>query len=144
MIPDFTPGGELPPGEHTATLNQLEHRYATTPVRRTQYEGLVRACRALTAAGATTVWVNGSYITTKPEPGDYDATFDVDGLDWIALGLSEPELLDFDAPRTTQKRVYGGELVPNVPGGVDFVDFFQHNRDGDRKGIIRIDLTELT
>ena len=90
------------------------------------------------------MWVDGSYITTKPEPGDYDATFDVETLDWIALGLAEPELLDFDAPRTTQKRVYGGELIPNVPGGVDFVDFFQHNRDGNRKGIIRIDLTELT
>jgi len=144
MIPDFTSNGELPPGEHTATLDQIEQRYATNPIRRTQYEGLTRACRALAAAGATNVWVDGSYITTKPEPGDYDATFDVETLDWIALGLAEPELLDFDAPRTTQKRAYRGELIPNVPGGVDFVDFFQHNRDGNRKGIIRIDLTELT
>lgn len=56
------------------------------------------------------MWVDGSYITTKPEPGDYDATFDAEALDWIALGLAEPELLDFDAPRTTQKRVC--ELFP--------------------------------
>ena len=144
MIPDFLASGELPPGEHPATLDQVEERYATNSTRRTQFEGLARACRALAAAGATTLWLNGSYITTKAEPRDYDATFDTDRLDWITLGLDEPELLDFDAPRTTQKRVYGGELIPSVPGGVDFVDFFQHNRDGNRKGIIRIVLGEVT
>ena len=144
MIPDFIARGELPPGEHPATLNQIELRYATNPIRRAQYEGLVRACSALAAAGATTVWLNGSYITAKTEPGDYDATFDTDNLDWIALGLDEPELLDFDAPRSTQKRTYGGELIPNVPGGVNFVDFFQHDRNGNRKGIIRIDLGDMT
>ncbi len=123
MIPDFTEDGQLPPGEHPATFSQIELRYANNPIRRAQFEGLVRACSALAAAGAATIWLNGSFVTAKGEPGDFDATFDTDDLDWVTLGLNEPELLDFDAPRTTQKRVYGGELIPNVPGGVDFVNF---------------------
>ena len=45
MIPDFIASGELPPGEHPATLNQIEVRYATNPIRRAQYEGLVRCNR---------------------------------------------------------------------------------------------------
>lgn len=144
MIPEPTDNGELPPGEHPANLDEIAARYATNPTRTAQFRGLVRAARALAAAGCTTLWLNGSYITDKTEPGDYDATFDADQIDWIALGRAEPELLDFDAPRETQKRVYGGELIPTLTSGVDFVEFFQTNRDGEPKGIIRIDLAELT
>ena len=144
MIPDFNSEGELPPGEHPATLADIEHRYATNPTRTVQFAGLTKAAQALAAAGCPTLWLNGSYITNKPEPADYDATFDAEPIDWIFLGLNEPELLDFDAPRSTQKRAYGGELIPTLAVGVDFVDFFQTNRNGQRKGIIRIDLTELT
>jgi len=144
MIPDFNSNGGLPPGEHAATLSDVEHRYSTNPTRTAQFTGLKRAALALAAAGCPTLWLNGSYITDKAEPGDYDATFDAEPIDWITLGLAEPELLDFDAPRSTQKRTYGGELIPTLAAGVDFVDFFQTNRNGERKGIIRIDLTELT
>lgn len=144
MIPESNENGELPPGEHPATLDEIAIRYATNPTRTSQFEGLERAARALAAAACPTLWLNGSYITDKVEPGDYDATFAAEPIDWISLGLAEPELLDFDAPRRTQKRVFGGELIPTFAAGVDFVDFFQTNRDGARKGIIRIDLTELT
>ena len=144
MLLDFTATGELPAGEHPADLQEVEDRFATNPTRTAPFVGFARAARALAAAGCRTVWLDGSFITDKNEPGDFDATFDVEHVDWIALGLAEPELLDFDAPRNTQKRVFGGELIPNVAGGVDFVEFFQTNRNGEAKGIVRIDLTELT
>lgn len=144
VIPEPTPTGELPPGQHQTTLTEIGERYATNPTRQHQFEGLTRAAHALAQAGATTLWINGSYITTKGEPGDYDATFDAQHINWTTLGLNNPELMDFDNPRTTQKRVYGGELLPNIEGGIDYVAFFQTNRDGNPKGILRIDLTELT
>lgn len=143
MIPESTPTGELPPGIHGATLAEIERRHATNPTRRQQYVGLVDACQGLANAGCATLWLDGSFITTKPEPGDYDATFDVAGIDWIALGLNHPELMDFDNPRTTQKRRYHGELIPNHPAGPDMVAFFQTNRDDHPKGIIEIDLRPL-
>ncbi len=144
MIPDAQSNGELPPGEHVATLDEIESRFATNPVRRDQFAGLDEACRGLAAAGCSTLWLDGSYITTKAEPGDFDAAIDIDGIDWITLGLHHPELMDFDPPRTTQKRRYGGEFIRVVPGVSTIVEFFQHNRDGEPKGIIRIDLTKLT
>ena len=124
-------------------MRQVEKRFATNPIRQQQFEGLVRASNALGIAGSETLWLDGSYITNKDEPGDFDATFDATNIDWIALGIEEPDLLDFDSPRSTQKRVYGGELLPLVDGGVDFVGFFQTDRDGKPKGVVRIDLKEL-
>ena len=143
-ILDFNQSGELPLGEHKATMPQIQERFATNPIRTSQFNGLTKAVTALANAGCTTVWLDGSYVTQKAEPADYDAAFDANGIDWIELGVAEPELLDFDAPRSTQKRVYGGELIPNIEGGVDFVAFFQANRNGEPKGILRIDLTELS
>lgn len=144
VIPKFNSRGELPPGEHPASLDEIEERFATNPVRRNQFSGLKRAARALARAGCSTLWLDGSYITSKSEPQDYDATFDGDTVDWVALGLAEPEILDFDAPRHTQKRAFGGELVPTLGVGVDYVEFFQSNRDGGRKGIVRVDLAGLS
>ncbi len=144
MIPEPNANGELPPGVHPATMNEIKQRYATNPTRRAQYEGLTEACAGLAAARCPTLWLNGSFITTKDEPGDYDAAFDPDGIDWHHLGLHHPELMDFDHPRTTQKRRYQGEILPRYAGVADMVDFFQHNRDGQPKGIIAIDLTQLT
>ena len=47
--------------------------------------------------------------------------------------------------RMAQKAKYGGEFLPNViedGSGLFFVDFFQTDRDGNAKGIIRINVEE--
>lgn len=45
--------------------------------------------------------------------------------------------VDAEAPATE------ANCWPRQAGPTDMVDFFQHNRDGEPKGIIRIDLSQL-
>ncbi len=146
MIPDLVavsalaPWPVLPPGIHDATLDEVAARFATTPHRAWLFSGFVRAFEALSGAGCSTIFLDGSFITAKPHPGDFDGIWDFTGVDPAKL---DPVLLDFDNKRAAQKAKYFGEMflvqLPHQPG---LLPFFQKEKFSDApKGIVRISLS---
>jgi hypothetical protein len=53
-------------------------------------DGLADAVTVLAEAGCRRLWLNGSFVTTKDEPGDFDACWDQTGVD---LDTLDPVLL---------------------------------------------------
>ena len=107
--------------------------------------GLKAALENLKASGCRTVYVNGSFVTTKESPNDYDGCWEEIGVD---PSLLDPVLLTFDPGRATQKSKYLGELFPASitadTGGLSFLEFFQTDKDtAGPKGIIAIDLEDF-
>ena len=146
MIPNFQPDGNLEPGIHWATWSEVIERFGVTPWRSQLLSGLRSALDALRNAGCQTVYLDGSLVTNKLVPGDFDACWEEEGVDWDAL---DPVLLTFDPGRATQKAKFGGELFPasaeSTPGGRAFFEFFQTDKEtGQQKGIIALDLGGLT
>jgi hypothetical protein len=146
VIPAFDDGGNLPPGIHPASWDEIVIRYATNIRRRELLDGLLDALRSLKHAGCRTAYLDGSFVTTKELPGDFDACWESSGVDHSRL---DRELLDFDNRRAGQKARYGGELFPVErdadPAGTTFLDYFQRDRNtGQPKGIIAIDLGALS
>lgn len=142
MIPDFTPEGQLPQGIHWATWAEIQARFGTTGHRRGLLRGLRRAIENLKAAGVPVLYLDGSFVTSKKIPGDFDACWEPLGVDGTLL---DPVLLTFANKRAAQKAKYGGELFPaDLPAdraGSTFLSFFQTDKDtGSPKGIIGIDL----
>jgi hypothetical protein len=147
MLPDLialagSPWAVLPPGVHTANLHAVKERFAINPGRRVQFGGLVSALENLRKASCGRVFLDGSYITAKPKPGDFDACWDPLGVD---PALLDPVFLIFDNQRAAQKKKYKGEFFPScAPAdlvGTTFVEFFQVDRfTGAQKGIVVIDL----
>ena len=72
---------QLPPGVHVATSHELAQRFGTNERRREILEGLLRAVQALKAAGCRRVYVDGSFVTSKELPRDFDGCWDDAGLD---------------------------------------------------------------
>jgi len=137
-----SPWTVLPPGIHQARLVEVEIAFATTSWRRDLYSGLVKALGQLQSAGCLTIYLDGSYVTGKPRPGDFDACWDPTGVDGKKL---DPVFLDFKNGRAAQKAIFKGEFFPSsmmcTDVGQAFVDFFQVDRfTGKRKGIISISL----
>jgi hypothetical protein len=146
MLPEFLRGGNLPPGIHWATWKELAERFGWSPRRRKLLRGLRRALRLLHDAGCAVVYSNGSFVTTKEAPGDFDACWDVEGVDPDRL---DPIFLDFADSRAAQKQRFGGELFPaQLPEGITgrtFLAFFQTDRrTGRAKGIVAIRLEEFS
>ena len=145
MIPQFDADGLLPPGVHWADWDELTDRLGKNPWRQYLMTGLRAALENLKAAGCRTVYLNGSFVTSKDLPNDYDACWEEPGVDPEAL---DSVLLTFDPGRATQKAKYMGELFPASiiadTGGLSFLEFFQIDKDTGRlKGIIAIDLGGL-
>lgn len=138
-----SPWNILPPGIHSYSLQEFELVFVTNPTRRKQYYGLLQALSLLQYADCQTVYIDGSYVTEKPDPGDYDACWDPTGVDIKEL---DPIFLDFDNFRANQKKAFEGEFFPATAKadnkGHNFIDFFQIEKfTGSKKGIIKIDLS---
>jgi hypothetical protein len=78
MIPPFDDRGSLPPGIHKADWNELETRFNGSLRRVELLEGLREALVALRDAGCCAAYVDGSFVTAKEEPGDFDGV----GMRW--------------------------------------------------------------
>ena len=71
MIPAFDPTtGALPPGDHRATLEEIGNRFGFTPRRRWLLKGLRAAVKAFWLADIEDIFIDGSFCTEKPDPGD--------------------------------------------------------------------------
>ena len=107
--------------------------------------GLRSVLENLEDAGCRTAYVDGSFVTAKELPKDFDACWEEEGVN---PDLLDPVLLIFDPGRAMQKAKFLGELFPAsfISGseGLSFLDFFQTDRStGERKGIVAIDLGGL-
>jgi hypothetical protein len=131
----------LPPGIHDTTLVEIESTFATTPHRRALFEGFGRVVLALESAGCATVYLDGSFVTGKPHPLDYDGCWELAGVDPTKL---DPVLMRFENKRAAQKLKFLGEMfIAERLGapGVTFLDFFQREKfSGRPKGILRMRL----
>lgn len=137
MIPDWTVDGLLPPGEHAATWQEVRERFGWNSRRESLLFGLADFLAMLAHAGCTRMWLDGSFVTNKDLPGDYDACWQMRGVD---SSLINPVVLDFSiAGREAAKARYLGDLFPagiETGSGLPFVNFFQQTREGDPKGIV--------
>jgi hypothetical protein len=143
VIPPFDPGtGRLPLGEHQGTWEEVVDRFGWNEHRRRLLDGLADGLAALARAGCRRVWLNGSFVTAKEVPADFDACWDTSGVD---LDQLDPVLLDLSGGRAAQKRRFAGEFLPNVTeagSGLAFSEFFQSDRETGRKGIVVLALGE--
>jgi hypothetical protein len=142
MIPTFDAAGNLPSGIHWASWKEFEKRFGVTPHRQNLLVGLKRAAANLRAAGCRTLYVDGSFVTAKVHPNDFDACWGIEGVN---PDLLDPVLLDFSNGRASQKAKFGGELFPaELPEGASgrlFREFFQvDKKTGKPKGIVGIRL----
>lgn len=140
MIPPFDERGNLPPGIHKASWSEVEVRFGTTPWRRSLLLGLRDAVDHLKDAGVRIVYLDGSFVTSKVAPVDFDACWAPQGVDVDAL---DPIFLDFSSGRERQKKRFRGEILPADvaadSSGLPYLEYFQRERNGrGPKGIVSI------
>nr|WP_179292824.1 hypothetical protein [Bacillus sp. 7884-1] len=69
-----------------------------------------RAIEEFKKAGSTKIFIDGSFVTEKRNPGDYDTLYDIDEVDEDKI---DNRLVDASiSGREAQKRNYQGEFFP--------------------------------
>ena len=149
-LPPFEASGNLPAGVHSATWDEFRDRYGGNERRRTLLAGLKAALDSLKEADCQTAWVDGSFVTAKEEPNDFDACWEPN--DDLDVEVLDPALLDFSHLRRAQKARFGGdlfvadEIAASREGDapITFLEFFQRTREtGQTKGIVVLDLGSM-
>lgn len=145
MIRDFDESGNLPTGVHDATWDEIVQRFGWTSRRRELLDGLRAALEPLREAGCRRVFINGSFVTDKDEPGDIDLAWDPHGVDVDRLLEVEPVFGDFADRRAAQKATFGCEFFPSSFAadlvGNTFLEFFQIDKETEaQKGIVALNL----
>jgi hypothetical protein len=140
MISDWLANGDLPAGIHWATWREVETRLGFNARRRQLFNGFRRGCDELRRAGCRLVYLDGSFVTSKEEPADFDACWDIQNVDDSVL---DPVFFVFANGRAEQKKKFMGEFFPaELPEGATgkaFVEFFQINKvTGTPKGIVAL------
>ena len=141
MIPEFNIDGNLPKGIHSATLEELIDKFGYNPKRAWLLDGLHLLINNLNKAGCTLIYMDGSFVTNKEIPGDYDLCWSLHGVN---PDMIDPLLLDFSTDaRGNVEDKYRGDIFPaEIPEGASgrlFMDFFQIDKNtGEDKGIIAI------
>lgn len=157
MIPSFTSDGLLPIGIHEATWELFcEHFGKGSRKRKELIKKIEVIIKILQEVGCKELYIDGSFVTKRNRPGDFDACWLREGVDLKLLSRIAPILKR--APGTFKgvdcKQYYGGDVFPlsrlvpdpNNPKGRDitYLDFFQMDKQSEqRKGIILLKLNEI-
>ena len=132
----------LPPGEHEASWDEFCKRFGFSRSRKRMIGNMRQMLLGLRDAGCKFVKIDGSFVTSKPEPGDFDGTWDPRGVDRSKL---DP-IIDFEQ-KHLMKEKYLGEFFrqsTKVAGtNLTFDDFFQIDRRQSLKGVVKIKLETL-
>ena len=141
----FDSDGNLKPGIHSMSWDEFLKLFGTNFLRLNLLSGLKSAILSLKQAGCQTIYIDGSYVTLKDFPEDYDACWDINGVDG---NLIDPILLKFDDGRRAMKIKYKGDIFPaQLKEGSSsriFLDFFQIDKDtGNPKGIVKLNVKSI-
>jgi len=135
-IPEFQADGYLPEGVHQATEGEVLFRFGSpTPHRRFLALRLRHWLTLSRAVGAVRFFVDGSFVTSKPHPGDVDAVVRLP-TDFEQKVQAEFEpAVELDTILTTRQpeELFAAEDEADWSG---WVEFFTRTRetDGRRKG----------
>lgn len=136
----------LLPGIYRLSWSEFESTFGSGSRKRQALLAGLRAQLALLAeAGCKRVYVGGSFASKKRVPGDFDAVYDLDGLDCEHVRRLEPRLLmESPADAEALKNDFGGaveplRIYPSV--GFSLLEILQFDtRTGNLKGLVEIEI----
>lgn len=135
--------GYLPPGIHDAIWQEVAARFGVNSHRKKRLSGLLVALRNLAGTGCQSILLDGSFVSRKAYPADYDGAWDMQGGD---INLVDAAYFEFKRSRAMMKFRYFSELFPGhmmAAPGITYRDFFKQDRYGNQKEIVRIYLGSL-
>lgn len=130
MIPPLSPEGLSPPGRHTCTTETVRLHFVDTfsmTNRRQLYDewlAYTNRLQALLRVKSLVQWVDGSFVTDKPNPGDLDV---VTFLPYTAYEPAEDALIEFYSTVNLHERgldAYSAPFIQLITNGIINIDNF--------------------
>jgi hypothetical protein len=144
VLPELTDAGELPPGVHVASWEEIQSRFCGSSLRRVWLSGRLRKLLDLAATNGKLrrVFIWGSFVTAKVAPKDLDILLIMDA-DFEVDEIAAPAQAVFDSVRARLlfesdvfwARASIGQKVLDL-----WLDTYQTSRSFRKRGIVELEL----
>ena len=136
-VPPLQPNGTLPPGEYRATIAEIVAAFLATTIERQELNQALQDIEPALVhlrnlASDMIVYLDGSYVTSKPSPNDLDLLVLTDMMDEI-------QIQEFFAQQSPIPATYL-DLHADPLQRRHLVNVFTHTRSNRPKGIIILDV----
>ena len=140
--PDFNSKGDLPTGIHEATLVEvIDHFGKTTPQRQIMAHRLEQIYTLSASTGHLARFIIfGSFITTKPEPGDVDIFLLMEN-EFNVSQVSDKVAFIFNhvvAQNYEGASIFWIRRLAALEGEEATIAHWQLKRDGSQRGIVEV------
>ena len=149
-IPRFTRAGVLPPNIHKTGIAEFTQRFSGSSRRVRMIRSLRHTLPRLRAAGVPRVYITGSFVTRKENPGDLDMAIQKGPhMRWPPLILAARSAYgaglriygaDERVKDVLEKKIGKEQRLKWAVRPPTMLEFFQHSRTGRRLGIVALDL----
>jgi hypothetical protein len=142
MIIHFNKNGNLEKNQ-TLTYVEFEKVFGFNESRKEKIEKALRFFKILKLLGCSTVYITGSFVSTKDFPNDIDLCVDDTGLDYVGFIKEYPEFLQPKGiDRIRQEYKVHFVLFFNKDCK-EFLDRFKKDRDGNPRGFVKIYINNI-
>jgi predicted nucleotidyltransferase len=143
MIPDFYDGNFLPDGEYVATWDEVVERFGSNAKRRGFCDRLIAWLRRAKRCGFSRVYLFGSFISAKNDPGDVDLMWiHKQNLEYDSLSKDCHELVETDMLR--RREGWDMYCCPDDPIVIDgFLTVWRKDKGRRPRGVILLELRDL-
>lgn len=141
-IPNFDANGNLPPGIHSAEIDEIETRFGLRGLARKARMNTLKTFLYQIGNIAPEIYIDGSFITAKRAPDDVDIVLllpsGFDTSSWHGTVIRKYQ----KARHNLRLHIFSyidGQDTAQFWGRINF---FQTDRDGNRKGIVKLEITQ--
>ena len=126
----------------TLTYEEFTTIFGTNSERKQQITNALHFFKIFYRCGCTTVYIDGSFVSKKKCPEDIDICFDITTLDEEKLKKEFPQF--FDPNQLGEiNRNFKCHIFYFTKNNTFLFDILTEDRDGNRKGIVKLLLNEL-
>ena len=136
---NFNAEGYLDPGIYQMTWKEFYDTFSFSERRKELLEGLAKVVAILREIGVTHIYIDGSFVMNKLEPGDWDACFE------SSAPVSNNLLFKYPfKDEKAQKELYKGHVfdakLEADEFGTKYLEYFQQMKENSaiKKGIVEL------
>jgi hypothetical protein len=142
---EYNQFGNLVPGVHEMEWEEFKEKFGITDHRLWLIEGIELAIEDLRKVGCPAIFIDGSFVTKKAIPTDFDLCWEDEGISLKDVKKICYPLVDCGWRMSTIIERYRGEVVPknniiDLDKGLTVYAWYTEDRQGRDKGIIKINI----
>jgi hypothetical protein len=123
------------------TCTELKQLFGYNAERKKKIENLFIVADKFKKIGCEIMFVFGSFATAEEYPNDIDVCFDMSNISMAVLEKNNSSIDKYELARI--KHYLMVHVILKRVNEERLIEFFKHDRNGNERGIIEVDLKDL-